>query len=354
MKTFNQARLEKGVAMKIALITTTIYKPEVLSTYRKADHDIMFFVSGDRKTPHDDVRVLVKELGNAVYYSDTDQEKLGYECSEIIGWNKIMRRNISLLEAIKWGADIIITIDDDNIPLDQNYFNEFRSILSNPYNGPVANSKTGWFNIGDYLDPPVYHRGFPYEFRHRDLKVCLSPKNDLNIGVAEGLWFGDPDIDAMERLTNRTLVYQMSGIIDSGLVVSNSCFTPFNSQNTAYVSELAPLMMVWVGVGRYDDIWASYTAQRIMMETDYHIHFGKPFVWQERNPHNLWKNLKDEIFGMEFTSIFCQDLLSSNLGTGSILDKLNRLYEHLSTKTYLPPVVCELGFAWCRDVERIL
>ncbi|GAI53134.1 unnamed protein product, partial [marine sediment metagenome] len=107
--------------MKLALITTTIGVPHVLSLYRELDKEAMFFIAGDRKTPHDEVRSLVSTLGNAVYYSDTDQEKLGYRSSELIGWNRIMRRNIALLEAIKYGADIIVTIDDDNIPLDRSY-----------------------------------------------------------------------------------------------------------------------------------------------------------------------------------------------------------------------------------------
>lgn len=340
--------------MRLALITTTIYVPEVLSLYRELDKEAMFFVVGDRKTPHEKVRHLVSSLGNAIYYSDTDQEKLGYSCSEIIGWNKIMRRNIALLEAIKYGADIIVSIDDDNIPLDHNYFAIFRSVLASPYNGLMASSETRWFNIGEFLSPPVYHRGFPYDYRRIDLKAHLSPVCNVKVGVAAGLWLGDPDIDAMERITNGPTVYQVSEVLRRGLVVDNKCFTPFNSQNTAYIAELAPLMMVLVGVGRYDDIWASYIAERIMMETDYHVYYGRPFVWQQRNPQNRWRNLKDEIFGMEFTTQFCRDLLDANLGEGHILEKLHRLYEHLRNVEYLPPVVYELGRAWCNDLERII
>jgi hypothetical protein len=340
--------------MKLALITTTIYVPHVLSLYRELDKEVMFFIAGDRKTPHDEVRRFVSSLGNAIYYSDTDQEKLGYACSEIIGWNKIMRRNIALLEAMKYGADIIVTIDDDNIPLDHDYFEVFKSVLTSPHSGLIGSSETRWFNVGEFLSPPVYHRGFPYDYRHIDLKVRLTSVCNAKVGVAAGLWLGDPDIDAMERITNRPTVYQVSEVLRSGLVVDNRCFTPFNSQNTAYVAELAPLMMVLVGVGRYDDIWASYIAERVMMDTDYHVHYGRPFVWQERNPQSQWRNLKDEVFGMEFTTRFCQDLVDANLGEGNVLEKLRRLYEHLRSVEYLPPVVYELGRAWCDDVERVL
>jgi hypothetical protein len=344
----------KGNSMESALITTTIHVPHVLSLYRELDKEVMFFIAGDRKTPHDEVRRFVSSLGNAIYYSDTDQEKLGYACSEIIGWNKIMRRNIALLEAIKYGADIIVTIDDDNIPIDHDYFDVFKSVLTSPYNGPMASSEMHWFNVGEFLSPPVYHRGFPYDYRHTDLKVRLTSVCNARVGIAAGLWLGDPDIDAMERITNRPTVFQVSEVLRSGLVVDNRCFAPFNSQNTAYVVELAPLMMVMVGVGRYDDVWASYIAERVMVEMDYHVHYGRPLVWQQRNPQNQWRNLRDEVFGMEFTTRFCEDLLTANLGEGNVLDKLRRLYEHLRGVEYLPPTVYELGKAWCDDVERVI
>ncbi len=340
--------------MKTALITTTINVPRVLELYRSIDPDVMFFVTGDRKTPHNETRAFIEKLGNAVYYSTTDQEKLGYKCSEIIGWNKIMRRNIALLEAIKHNADIIISIDDDNIPLDHNYFADFNNILTSPHNSLMVNSDLHWFNSGEFLVPRVYHRGFPYDYRYKDLNIHLSSVCDARVGVAAGISLGAPDIDAMERITNRPTVHQLSEVLRTGLVVDNVCFTPFDSQNTAYVAELAPLMMVLVGVGRYDDIWASYIAERVMMETDYHVHFGKPFVWQERNPQNQWRNLKDEIFGMEFTTRFCEDLLAANLGEGTVIEKLRHLYERLRGLDYLPPVVCELGKAWCDDIESVM
>jgi hypothetical protein len=168
------------------------------------------------------------------------------------------------------------------------------------------------------------------------------------------MWCGDPDISAMERITNKPTVLEFSQLLQEGIILKNNQFGPFNSQNTAYIRELAPLMMVLVGVGRYDDIWASYIAERVMMSTEYHCHFGKPFVWQERNAQNLWKNLKDEMFGMEYTERFCSDLIASDIGSGSVIDKLERLYSELSKLDYLPPVVHELGSAWCRDIRNVL
>lgn len=340
---------------RIILITTTIYVPRVLERYHRMGGDVLCIIAGDKKTPHRDVRTFVKTMRNVEYLSVEDQEKLGYKSSSIIGWNKIMRRNIALLEALKHGADIVVSVDDDNIPLDEHYFEDFLAVLTKPYSGLTIQSPHAWINIGDFMSPHVYHRGFPYTYRHRDLAYTLKPAHNLTVGVAAGLWYGDPDIDAMERITNKPTVLSLSDIIYNGLVVAQPNFAPINSQNTAYVRELAPLFMVLVGVGRYDDIWGSYIAQRIMTTTRYHLHYGKPFVWQERNPQSHWTNLTDELFGMEYTPRFTQDLLAIKLPqNASIVEKLEILYQGLSKKSYLPSVVRELGTAWIGDIKSVL
>ena len=340
--------------MKTVLVTTTIHVPQVLSRYRELGPEIHFIVIGDRKTPHADVVSFLETVGNATYYSDVDQSRLGYRCSDLIGWNKIMRRNIGILEAIKLQPDLIVSIDDDNLPMGKGYFSEFEAIFAEPYNGIMATADSGWFNIGDYLSDQVYHRGFSFEQREKTLNCRLLPIQGKKVGIAAGLWLGDPDIDAVVRLVNKPSVLHFSELLSHGLLVDKNVFAPVNSQNTAYVLELAPLMMVLVDVGRYDDIWASYIAERVMMDTEYHVHYGKPYVWQERNPQNLWRNLRDEIYGMEFTPRFCSDLLAMKLPEGSVLDKLESLYDQLAGKEYLPPLVCELGKAWCSDVKSVL
>lgn len=340
--------------MKVALVTTTIYVPRVLALYRALDGDVEFFVAGDRKTPHDEVRRFLDELGNARYYSDAEQEELGYRCSPIIGWNRIMRRNIALLEAIRSRADVIVSIDDDNIPLASTYFDDFRRVLGSPYSGPAISTERGWFNVGELLEPPVYHRGFPYEHRHVDLGLRLEGIVDARIGVAAGMWVGDPDIDAMERLTNRPVVQRVGAVLESGVAVAAGCWAPFNTQNTAFVRELAPLLMVLTAVGRYDDIWASYIAQRVMLETGHLVHFGPPLVWQDRNPHNLWRNLRDEIYGMETGTRFADDLRGVPVGGLSVLDALRKVHEHIAGWDYVPDEVSRLGLAWCDDVAAVL
>ena len=40
------------------------------------------------------------------------------ELSDSIGWKSIRRRNMGFIKAYEMGADIMATVDDDNIPND--------------------------------------------------------------------------------------------------------------------------------------------------------------------------------------------------------------------------------------------
>src|SRR5262245_60222898 len=108
--------------MNIALITTTINVPRVLKHYRAIGPDVRFFVAGDIKTSQAAYN-LCDSIPDCIAGRPTSQD--GWACSELIGWNSIQRRNVALLEAVRWGAEIIVSIDDDNIPTKRDYFWHF-------------------------------------------------------------------------------------------------------------------------------------------------------------------------------------------------------------------------------------
>lgn len=339
--------------MRIALVTTTIYVPRVLAHYRRLDADVAIYVAGDRKTPHDEVRAFLDDLGNAVYLSDEEQEAAGYACSELIGWNTIPRRNVALLEALRSGADVVVTVDDDNIPVDAAYFDDLRALFSGPRACLTATSELGWFNVGAFLEPPGFHRGFPHELRSPAPDVALVGTPDVPVGVAAGVVLGDPDIDAVDRIALRPSVRNASEVLRGGLAVDAGVFAPFNSQNTAAVRALAPLLMVLPGIGRHQDIWASFVAQRLMMETPYRLHYGKPFVWQERTPQDLWRNLREELLGLEVGGRIVDDLRSVELEGTTVVGDLRRVFEAMRMWNYVPEQTWRFGLAWCSDLESV-
>lgn len=346
--------------MKVGLITTTIHVPHVLRLYRRYGPDVKFFVAIDKKTP-DEACEFLGSIPDLDLIRQTD-----YKCDALIGWNSIQRRNLALLEALRWGAEIIISCDDDNLPIDEDYFRYFAEVLDpdmwigfrrQPFSGLCATG--GWFDPGALLSPSAPHRGFPVTCSRANR---LVPVIDAKIGVAAGVCLGDPDTSAYWRMAHRPIVHQTSQLLEAGVVFSPRAALPdgrqggwtvFNSQNTAIIRELAPAWSMWVGVSRYDDILASLVVQRVMRERGYHVHFGKPFVWQQRNEHDLQKDLEGEIWGMRRITEIADflDSLPPGLSGESVIDHTREIFIALQKLPWLPPVTSAAALAFLDDCE---
>jgi hypothetical protein len=335
--------------MKIALITTTINVPRVLRLYRAFGADAAFFVAGDRKTPHDEVQALFASMPGDQRYLGTDAQQ-HWACSDVIGWSCVQRRNVALLEALKWGAEIIVTVDDDNIPLDSGYFTRFEQALNQPFNGLCAYA--GWFDSGSLLLPSVPQRGLPIG---ADTTCEVRSDMDLRIGVAAGACLGDPDCSAITRIAQHPTAISVAEPLRSGIAFTPAQrqWTVFNTQNAAFVRELAPAMLCAPGIGRYDDIVASMVTQRIMRERGLSIHFGQPFVWQQRNAHDLRKDLADEAWGAGHIAnvAFCLD--SMTIGSGSVLEQARVIWKSFPSHV-MPQRSRSAALAFLDDCEKVM
>ena len=339
--------------MKIAVATTTIRVPVAMRALAACAPAVRFFVAGDRKSPHTEIEMLCREIGNAEYLYNATMH------GPYAPYDSTCRRNIALLAALRWGADIIVLWDDDNLMINSGHFHLFDYRIERAFHGLQATGP--WFDPGSLTLPPVHHRGFPHAYRVRgdsppcDVPSVLRPVTGAKVGVAAGLWLGDPDIDACDRIAGAPRVHGIAEIARAGVVVDpKQTWTVFNSQNTAFVRELAPAMMMLPGVGRHEDIFASLITQRVMRELGYVTHFGLPLVFQERNSHDLLDDLSLETFGMRHTLDFATWLGAMDLGFAPVLNMVRMIYSRMSAIPWMPPQVREAGLAWCDDVEKVL
>lgn len=346
----------------IALVVTTVNIPTALALQSYAanhagylrDVDFATFVVGDQKSPDEEIVACLKDLKGR-YYSVERQKSLSYACSELIGWSCPERRNIGFLEALKWGAEVIITTDDDNLCLDLDYINDIvRAFELRPR--LLADSDTGWFDVGQLLVPKAPHRGFPH-YRLPPTTQSFSSVVDAKVGIAASICLGDPDVSAMTRIVNAPSVHQVSELLRSGIVVDpNSTWTVFNSQNTAFIREIAPAMFQFPGLGRDTDIFASLITQRVMRDLGYVTHFGKPFVYQQRNQHDLIDDLHKELLDYDHLYEFTQWLdggwfPSDPKPIGSMRAICRRAKEDLD---WWPSQATEAGLAWCEDISKVM
>ena len=339
----------------IVCVMPTIYVPRVLTFYRQIAPELEFFVIGDVQAPDDEIREFLRTVEPARYYSADDQRKLGYESCELLAWRHPGRRSIGLLEAVKAGADVVIHADDDNTGIEPSYFSCFERLVGSVFTGLQVTSATGWVDAAWFLQPSVHHRGFPHQLWHPFEPPEVGSVKQARIGVAAGLWLGDPDIDAITRITNRPICMSASPVADAGFVVDPKCYSPFNSQNTAFARELLPAMVMLTPYGRFDDIWCSYIAERVMREHGWAVHYGKPYVWQQRlggRDKRLMKDLADEVEGMTHTLRFIDTLNQITLKGASVAEDVAIIHEQLAQTNFNR--ASELGAAWVRDAERVL
>lgn len=281
------------------IVTTTVNKPTKATLEYCKFKDWTFLIVGDTKTPHEDYYTLEKN-NNVIYLSPEIQEKKYKSLSDIIGWKTIQRRNIGFVEAYNMGAEIIATVDDDNIPYSDWGVNVH---VNKTVNIDLFDPKDH-----DVFDPlsvtrsnHVWHRGFPIEYLQKRHNVEYKGKVSRNVLIQADLWDGDPDIDAIARLTFKPIVKYSEITLPYG----SSYMSPFNSQNTFISRNVLKYYSVWPHVGRMDDIWASYYYQSKFPNS---IIYNKASVYQERNIQDLITNLEKEIIGYRHTLSFVKAL----------------------------------------------
>jgi hypothetical protein len=269
--------------MKKFIISTTINPPT--EAIKKFDNlkDWNLIISGDLKTPSN------YKLKNGIYISPKDQEKISKKLSDLIGWNCIQRRNFAMIMAYKQGADIIATIDDDNIP----FANWGKNLLIEK---KVKAKK--YITKEDAFDPisvtnykHLWHRGFPLQILKNKNKRKDSKNINSNFDVQADFWNGDPDIDAICRMEHAPECKFQTSVFP----FTSNKMSPFNSQNTYLKRKVMEHYFLFPHIGRMDDIWASYYVEA----KGFKVLYNKPSVYQQRNVHDLTKDMKKEYIGYE-------------------------------------------------------
>lgn len=338
----------KIAGMKIALCTTTIHVPHALKLMRKCSSDVKFFVAIDEKTPEEASNFCTYDIYDAqVVYLDSEWQ---WKCGEVIGRNTLAKRNLAFLEALNWGADVIYSWDNDNLAVSLDHFDRIEIALGGTFDGIKVGAHP-WFDPGSLLIPPTRHRGIPHGTKPSKRATHVV---DAKVGIAAGLVIGDPDIDAVTRMEHRPDIGSVHILGSTGVVVDPHTWTVFNSQNTAVIRELIPAWFMMPGVGRHDDIYASLIVQRVARERGYHVHFGQPFTYQQRNDHNLVTDLRAEIDGMENTERLAELLESIILPARSVIEDTHIIYVALYYAGFIGEQQFDAAKAYLADCEAML
>ena len=265
------------------IITTTINNPTEAIIKFDNMKDWNLIVSGDLKTPQN------YKLKNGLYLKPQDQIKINKKLSDLIGWNCIQRRNFSMIMAYKMGADIIATVDDDNIPLNNWGKNILLEKKSNIKIFKLKETAFDPLSVTNHNN--LWHRGFPLQLLpNKNCRKSFFIKKIMP-DIQADFWNGDPDIDAICRMQFKPVCK----FNNKYFPFSSNKLSPFNSQNTFISRKVIEDYFLFPHIGRMDDIWAAYYA----LSLGYKVVYSKPSVYQKRNIHNPIKDMKQEYLGYE-------------------------------------------------------
>ena len=279
--------------MKKVIVTTTINPPTKAIERFESMEDWELVVIGDKKTPAD------YRLKRGIYVTPDEQEKYDPALSDAIGWNCIQRRNFGLLWAHDMGADVVAVVDDDNIPLDgwgQNLLVGRKvggELLRDRPAGlrsrraPRITGISGIVAIRCNCSPSATTAARPgatVTRRHpgRFLERRPGYRRHLPHGAC-----------ARMRIRPRRL----------SLRLQQDCRRSIRKTRSSAAKCLRDYFL-FPHVGRMDDIWAAYYLQA----KGYRVVFNKASVYQERNAHDLVRDMRQEYLGYENNLNLVQDL----------------------------------------------
>jgi hypothetical protein len=330
-----------------AIVITSISHPNsILNNWAKTAHQNRhnFVIVGDLKSPDE-----LGSIKNCDYYSIDQQLKTGLHTAELCPTNNYSRKNIGYLLAIQKGAKTIIETDDDNLFYpnfwEDRYLSQTVKIIE----------KLGWVNIYKYFtNDEIWPRGFPLSKIKSEIPSFDSlPTRSIDCPIQQGLANGDPDVDAIYRLT-RPIFDKFQ--FKRKIAISNFAFCPFNSQNTIWWDIAFPLLYLPSFCSfRMTDIWRSFIAQRIAWENKWGILFHEPTVYQIRNEHDIMKDFMEEIPGYLNNEKILDELASLNLkgGLNFLGENLLTCYEKFVALNLIGREELNLLSAWLKDIEQI-
>lgn len=339
---------------KIAVVVTTISDGRFLKSYERAIREeemvdrVTLYVIGDLNTPaacQGAAQAVASEGIDCRYFDMEGQERFMRrfpEMSRLIPERSDERRNVGYLMAFADRADVVISVDDDNLPTPGGRFFATHAEVGLQQRLPVAESPNGWFNLAGLLETTdfsgsritIHPRGFPYARRGPDQSRVGTKVESGRVAVNAGLWSGDPDVDAITRLATRCLVTPTK--IDPFLLGQRQrC--PINSQNTAvdwfampaYYFVLMNRPVGDVRIGRFGDIFSGYFLQVCADAVGDRVRMGTPWVHQDRNRHDLLKDLWGELPGISLIDDMADFLEDPLPPASSYVDAYRELAERL-------------------------
>jgi hypothetical protein len=328
----------KGSGERFIVITSINDPTDAVRSYARIA-GWQLIVVGDKKTRSN------WHCEGATYLSPEKQLELGYRICDGLPWNHYTRKMVGYLYAIEHGARVIVDTDDDNKPLATWGFPAF--------DGNYDEIRTkGFINCyKEFTDQPVWPRGLPLASVTKESIFERGRAAFNKVGIWQFLAAGDPDVDAIYRLTSgRTVTFRDA----APFVLAADVWSPFNSQNTAFREEAFALLFLPATVTfRFTDILRGWVAQPGLWKINMRLGFGPATVYQDRNPHDFMEDFRSEMPMYLFPDRCFEDLTEAARSAEGLLSYLQNAYEALARAGIVNLAELSLLTAWLADLRDV-
>jgi len=265
------------VVTSINAPTPTIEKLATLKDWRVV-------LVGDTKTPQDWAHPGI------TFLSVEAQLELGFSTTQLLRTRSYQRKNIGYLYAILHGARVIYETDDDNalqvdaVPMVPTTLQSLGLAHMLEYDS----SELTINHHAHFGQPSTWPRGYPLEAIGKPHVTAVHRTNVIP-AVQQGLANGDPDMDAIFRLTRKPRDNRIDFNFNQNepIALPMGSFGPYNAQNTVFTFEgLWATVLPQTVEFRVCDIWRAYFTQRLLWGIGAQLTFVAPYVYQLRNSHS--------------------------------------------------------------------
>jgi hypothetical protein len=220
-------------------------------------------------------------------------------------YNHFGRKNFGYIYAILRGAKFVYDFDDDNYVIKDTSTGKPMSLI--PNEREVANVRqiqveTHAFNHHPLMGasiPGSWARGFPLEKIQNETTfgkvVSVQSMHMEQVGVIQYVANGNPDVDAIHRLTKPLPMFFADDSSSSPIRVPLTTSVPYNAQATIHHRPaLFALLLPMTVQSRVSDIWRAYYAGPLFRDIGVSVLFAPPRIEQVRTAHTYIGDMKAE------------------------------------------------------------
>ena len=365
-------------------VVTTINAPTKSVRIAAMLRDYCLVIVGDTKTPKDYLaQGKWQGRDNIVYLSVEDQQNIKHPFVEMIPYRSFARKNIGYLFAVRHGAKVIFDFDDDNVlrpaldsevasdddyePMSPFYLKALdlnqtlvRHLPAKHINGLVGKAFNP-YPLMKASEPGIWPRGFPLEeVKYNSLTDDISADvrggsiSTSSIAVVQSVCDGDPDVDAIYRLTRMLPVSFDTSNGASKLLVPTASFAPYNAQATVHMYDAFwGMLLPFTVTGRVTDIWRSYFAQRIFQDLNLAVLYAPSMVTHTRNLHDYMADFNAENDLYRKTSSLLKFLNEWDESEYFLPARLEKLYIALYERDFIGLADVQMLQQWLRALWSV-